>query len=67
MEQSDPERVYRWPPFGAASEKVGSFVGYRAPVRLNAGNHFETDATFRSFEPKLTRSVMCGTPAVCAG
>jgi hypothetical protein len=50
---ANPERVYRWQPFGGTIEAVGTFGGYRVPVRLAVGNHFGTAAYFPFFEAEI--------------
>jgi hypothetical protein len=56
---ANPERVYRWQPFGGIIEEVGTFGDYRAPIRLNAGNHFGTDRYFPFFRADVTAIRYC--------
>jgi hypothetical protein len=51
---ANPERVFRWQPFGATIEAVGSFGGYTVPTRIRGGNHFGTGDYFPFFQAEVT-------------
>jgi hypothetical protein len=46
---ANPERTYRFQPFGGTIDEMGAFAGYRVPMRIAVGNHFGTDAYFPFF------------------
>ena len=50
---ANPERVFRWQPFGGTIEAVGIFEGYTVAVRVEAGNLFGTDVYFPFFRPRV--------------
>ncbi len=51
---ANPERVFRWQPFGATIEAVGRFGGYTVPTRISGGNHFGTEDYFPFFQAEVT-------------
>jgi hypothetical protein len=51
---ANPERVFRYQPFGATVMEMGEFQGYRIPTRIEGGNAFGTDAYFPFFRAKVT-------------
>ncbi len=50
---ANPERVFRWQPFGATIEAVGSFSGFTVPTRISGGNHFGTGDYFPFFQAEV--------------
>jgi hypothetical protein len=46
---ANPDKVFRWQPFGGTIEAVGSFEGYTIPTRVRVGNHYGTDRYFAFF------------------
>jgi hypothetical protein len=50
---ANPERVFRWQPFGGTIEEVGTFEGCTVAVRLEAGNEFGTDHYVPFFRPRV--------------
>jgi hypothetical protein len=50
---ANPERTFRWQPFGGTIEEVGGFEGYTVAATLAAGNNFGTDAYFPFFRPRV--------------
>ena len=51
---ANPEKTFRWQPFGGALEEVASFGGYTIPSRVSVGNHFGTEDEFRFFRVRIT-------------
>lgn len=51
---ANPERTYRLQPFGATMSDFREVDGYRLPFRVEAGNHFGTDAWFPFFIAEVT-------------
>lgn len=54
---ANPDRVYRFQPFGASVEAVGTFDGFTVPTCISAGNHFGTDAYFPFFRGQVVSVV----------
>jgi len=50
---ANPEGIFRWQPFGATIEAVGTFSGYTVPTRLSGGNHFGTADYFPFFQAEV--------------
>jgi hypothetical protein len=50
---ANPERVFRWQPFGATVEAVGSFGGYTVPTSVKGGNNFGTEDYFAFFQAEV--------------
>jgi hypothetical protein len=50
---ANPDRVFRWQPFGGTIEAVGTFAGFTIPTRVRVGNHYGTDQYFPFFEAEL--------------
>lgn len=46
---ANPEKQYRMQPFGGYLSEFRSFVGFRLPTHVEAGNHFATDRYFPFF------------------
>ncbi|WP_036349405.1 DUF6544 family protein [Microvirga sp. BSC39] len=53
---ANPERVFRYQPFGATVEETGTFAGYTIPTRIDGGNGFGTDAYFPFFRARVTEA-----------
>jgi hypothetical protein len=53
---ANPEHVFRYQPFGATVVEMGSFGGYRIPIRIDGGNWFGTDAYFPFFRAQVTQA-----------
>ncbi|MEO9826071.1 MAG: DUF6544 family protein [Paracoccaceae bacterium] len=51
---ANPDKVYRLQPFGGRLSRFQDFQGYRLPTRIEAGNHFGTDAYFPFFIADVT-------------
>ena len=51
---ANPERTYRLQPFGATMSDFREVDGYRLPFRVEAGDHFGTDAWFPFFIAEVT-------------
>ncbi|MGD9914995.1 MAG: DUF6544 family protein [Rhizobiaceae bacterium] len=51
---ANPEKTFRWQPFGGTLEAVAGFSGYSIPTRVSVGNHFGTDQEFRFFRVRIT-------------
>ncbi len=51
---ANPERVFRYQPFGATVEETGAFEGYTIPTRIDGGNGFGMDAYFPFFRARVT-------------
>ena len=54
---ANPNRVFRYQPFGATVLEVRTFEGYTIPTRIEAGNGFGTQAYFPFFRARVTRAV----------
>jgi hypothetical protein len=50
---ANPERVFRWQPFGGTVLETGRFHGATIATRVEAGNHFGTDDYFPFFRARL--------------
>jgi hypothetical protein len=50
---ANPERVFRWQPFGGTVAEVRTFGGYTVAARVEAGNHFGTGAYFPFFRVRV--------------
>jgi hypothetical protein len=50
---ANPERTFRWQPFGGTVAEVRTFGGYTVASRVDAGNHFGTDAYFPFFRARV--------------
>jgi hypothetical protein len=50
---ANPERVFRWQPFGGTLEAWGEFGGYTIPTRVEVGNHFGTEEYFPFFRAQI--------------
>lgn len=48
------ERIFRWQPFGATVEAVGTFGGYTVPTRISGGNNFGMADYFPFFQAEVT-------------
>jgi hypothetical protein len=46
---ANPDREYRWQPFGGHLSEFRDFDGFRLPTRIEAGNFFGTDDYFPFF------------------
>jgi hypothetical protein len=53
---ANPERIFRYQPFGATVEETGTFEGYTIPTRIDAGNGFGTEAYFPFFRVLVTEA-----------
>ena len=51
----NPEKTWRYQPFGGTIEEVGEFHGYRVATRIDGGNHFGTDAYFPFYRAEVER------------
>jgi len=51
---ANPQRVFRYQPFGATVEETGTFEGYTIPTRIDGGNWFGTEAYFPFFRARVT-------------
>ncbi len=51
---ANPDRVFRFQPFGATVLETGTFEGYTIPTRIEGGNGFGTDAYFPFFQASVT-------------
>jgi hypothetical protein len=51
---ANPERVFRYQPFGATVEETGAFDGYTIPTRIDGGNGFGTGEYFPFFRAEVT-------------
>lgn len=51
---ANPDRVYRIQPFGGFLSGFREFDGYRLPTRIEAGNHFGSDAYFPFYRVTVT-------------
>lgn len=51
---ANPDKVYRWQPFGGTLAAFREFAGFRLPTRIEAGNFFGTDAYFPFFLTDVT-------------
>lgn len=57
--RENPERRWRFQPFGGTVEAVGRFDGYRVATRIEGGNHFGTDAYFPFYRAKVESIRFC--------
>jgi hypothetical protein len=53
---ANPQKVFRYQPFGATVEETGTFGGYTIPTRIDGGNGFRTDEYFPFFRAKVTEA-----------
>jgi hypothetical protein len=53
---ANADHVFRYQPFGATVLEMGSFSGYRIPIRIDGGNWFGTDAYFPFFRAQVTQA-----------
>ena len=51
---ANPDKQYRLQPFGGYLSEFQSFAGYRLPMHVEAGNHFNTDHYFPFFMADVT-------------
>jgi hypothetical protein len=51
---ANPQKVFRYQPFGATVEETGTFAGYTIPTRIDGGNGFGTDEYFPFFRARIT-------------
>lgn len=51
---ANPDKVYRWQPFGATYQAWGRIGGFTVPTRLKGGNHFGTPDFFPFFEAEVS-------------
>lgn len=49
----NPAKTFRWQPFGATIEAVGSFGGFTVPIRLSGGNLFGTPDYFPFYQAEV--------------
>ena len=52
---ANPQKAYRWQPFGGTASDFQEFGGFRLPTRIEAGNHFGTEEYFPFFKVKVMR------------
>lgn len=57
----NPDKVYRWQPFGGEPSDFRDFGGYRLPTRVEGGNHFGTEAYFPFYKAEVTDIRLHGT------
>ena len=50
---ANPERAFRWQPFGGTVAEEARFGGYTVAGRVEAGNHFDTDDYFPFFRARV--------------
>ncbi|MBD0275258.1 MAG: hypothetical protein ICV73_25450 [Acetobacteraceae bacterium] len=50
---ANPERAFRWQPFGGTVAEERRFGGYTVAGRVEAGNHFGTEAYFPFFRARV--------------
>ncbi|MDA1300673.1 MAG: hypothetical protein O2868_11410 [Proteobacteria bacterium] len=50
----NPEKVFRWQPFGGRLAEFKRFSGYHLPTRVEGGNHFGTDHYFPFYKVQVT-------------
>lgn len=50
----NPRKIYQLQPFGGVLSEFQTFSGFRVPTRVEAGNHFGTDAYFPFFKATVT-------------
>ncbi len=53
--RENPERVWRYQPFGGTIEEIGTFGGYTVATRVDGGNHFGTPDYFPFFRARVER------------
>ena len=53
---ANPQQVFRYQPFGATVEEVGTFGEYTIPTRIETGNGFGTEAYFAFFRARVTEA-----------
>jgi hypothetical protein len=53
---ANPERRFRFQPFGATVLETATFDGYTIPTRIDAGNGLGTEAYFPFFRARLTEA-----------
>ncbi|NCU67023.1 hypothetical protein GWK50_14455 [Acidovorax sp. 210-6] len=51
---ANAERMYREQPFGAVPSQFQPVQGFRVPLRVEAGNHYGTEAYFPFFKAEVT-------------
>ena len=51
---ANPEREYRWQPFGGYLSEFREVEGFRLPMHVEAGNHFGTERYFPFFVVDVT-------------
>lgn len=51
---ANAERIYREQPFGAVPSQFQPVQGFRVPLRVEAGNHYGTEAYFPFFKAEVT-------------
>lgn len=51
---ANAERIYREQPFGAVPSQFQPVHGFRVPLRVEAGNHYGTEAYFPFFKAEVT-------------
>ena len=50
---ANPDKVFRWQPFGGTLETTGTFEGFTIPTRVRVGHHYGTDRYFAFFEAEI--------------
>jgi hypothetical protein len=50
----NPEKAWRYQPFGGTIDEVGEFEGYRVATRVDGGNHFGSDAYFPFYRARVS-------------
>jgi hypothetical protein len=51
---ANPDKQYRYQPFGGTMEEEATFGGFTIPSLVHVGNHYGTDAYFAFFNARLT-------------
>jgi hypothetical protein len=52
---ANPEKIFRYQPFGGTVQEEGTFDGYTIPSVMSVGNNYGTDDYLPFFQAKLTR------------